>query len=173
MATDINYRKQVNQQLAAAVFQLSLLENSALSLSKLQQASCHQACLHHLYYLVSFYVNEVLDNYKREVINFEARSLQQLFESKALYDYSMIELSELQQWYDKPSSLLNYLVQLDQKLNRADAQKTPTKTNQENLIVAVIVVNELDLLNDKKELLLLKKELSTLIDRQRECLQEH
>lgn len=173
MSENINYRKKVNQQLAGAAFQLTLLQEQSLTPSPLQQASCRQAALYHLYLSVIFYINEVLDIYKREPIDFSSQSLDILFADNLLKNYSMIEFNELQRWYEKDNSPLNYLMTLHQKLQDADEPQPTERAEQKNLIAAVGLDETLNLLTGTQKVVAFKNELSSLIDRQRESLLEH
>ena len=177
LSEKINYRKKVNQQIAGAAFQLSLLTDQTLNLSSLQQSSCRQAGLHHLYNGICFYINEILSSYKREPIDFIAQSIDGLFSKNLLNQYEVIEFNELQQWYEKGGSLLAYLTDLSSHLAAADDQlKANKESNNEansNLIQLVTVDEAINLLNNTQQLTSLKNELLSVIDRQRESLLEH
>lgn len=173
MSENINYRKKVNQQLAGAAFQLSLLQDRSLNLSPLQETSCRQCALHHLYVSFNFYINEVLNIYKRERLDFSYQPLATLFTNNRLKDYSIIEFNELQQWYDKDHSLLADLITLDQLLQQDDEKKATEKRQEKDLIAVMVVDEDLSVLVDTQKIVMLKNELSSLIDRQRESLLEH
>ena len=171
MNSGINYRKLVNQQLAGAIFQLSLIEREALNLSSLQQSSCQQAALHHLHTTVRDYINEILQSYKYEHIDFAKQTLEQVFKDGVLKDYAVIELNELQQWFDKEDALLRSLVTFTTQ--RYEQEAKANITNKNTNLIAVASHREINLITDTKALSVLVGELSSLVDRQRESLLEH
>lgn len=168
MSEEINYRKCVNQQLAGAAFQLSLLDNNDLSLSKLQQTSCRQGALHHLSMAVKFYINEILSSYKRENINFQNQVVDKLFSSGDLKQYAIVEFNELQQWYEKNNSLLSRLFTINQ-----ESFKDKIQTNEVSNKNIIVTESTIEFLHDNHSIRQLKSEFTKLIDRQRESLLEH
>lgn len=170
MSTPINYRKNVNQQLAGASFQLSLVACVDNPLSKIQRASCIQAVIHHLVLTVENYINEILISYKRDSIDFVNTNIAQLFDRNGLQEYDIVELNEWQQWYEKTPLFFHELINFKAMMLISDQSTTDKKT--ENLIVVVSEVNN-NIFSNTSALTKLKQEMVSLIDRQRESLLEH
>lgn len=169
MSEQINYRKIVNQQLAGAAFQLSLINSETLQLSKLQINSCIQSNIQHLVLAIEAYINEVLSNYKRTTIDFSLTSVEQLLIHDQLKTHSIVELNEIQQWYAAKTSNFFRIFQFKASLLDNSQLK---KTNQNENVIAVSSDANQDFWFNEVNLQALNQEITKLIDRQRESLLE-
>ncbi len=172
ISQDESYFRQVNRRLAAARFLLSGCDD--ISLTEIERQAYLESALLQIYCAVFNYCNELLENYRKPVLDKNSFNLHQLFSEELAFFDNVYEFSEIKAWAKARGSYLNALCQLSNNLLSINlpTQASEVAVKQQN-IIAVVSDNIEANLDTPKKVTELLDQFNSLIDRQRECQIEY